>query len=255
MPAWHDRLKQYEREGFREIEGPESNDRILKWAHGAGGAKWVKSDATPWCGIGMAGIFDECGLGHVIPREPAKAISWKELGEECSPRRGAIVVFPRQGGHHVTCIDRIEGDTWHCIGCNQHDAICTIPFKGREALAVRWPLPLKSESDMAEESRIARAAARQQADMAKAGSTGSPPAVVPDVPMPKGMMQTAEGMLGQAGRFRSLAETGLDFLTFAGGQWRLILAAVAIFYLARVLYDGRRIQAWRTQDHNEGWTQ
>jgi hypothetical protein len=35
----------------------------------------------------------------------------------------------------------------------------------------------------------------------------------------------------------------------------LILAAVAIFYLARVLYDGRRIQAWRTQDHNEGWTQ
>ena len=256
MPIWLDKLEQYEREGFREVAGPESNPRIIKWAHGAGQAGWVKTDATPWCGIGLAGIFDECGLGGVVPPVPAKAISWRDLGEACEPRVGAVVVFPRDGGHHVTVIRRIEGKTWQCIGCNQHDAICTLPYSSRDAIAVRWPVPLKSETEMADTSRIARAAARQQSDGAKAGTAGSPPAIAPELPpAPRGMLETAEGWTGKLGQFKNLADSAVDFAAFAAGQWRVILAAVALFYLARILYDGRMIRAWRTQDHNNGWTQ
>jgi hypothetical protein len=66
MTKWLEKLEAYEAEGFKEIVGKKSNPRIIKWAHGVGKADYMVDDSkTPWCGIGMAGVMDECGLGHV----------------------------------------------------------------------------------------------------------------------------------------------------------------------------------------------
>ena len=259
MTAWLERLEKYEREGFHEIPGPESNPKIIQWMQGPGRGKWVKNDGVAWCGGGLAGIMDECGLGHVIPPEPLRAASWLKCGVPCEPRVGAIAVFPRAGGNHVTVIKRIRGHQWDCLGCNQSDAIKTSTFDGREARGTRWPLPLKTPSDMTNESRIAQAAARQQRDTTGAGLTGGGqaapvPAPAPPTPEPSGWHDTVTGWFDQGSQWRGWAETALDFTSFLGGHWRIILGAVTLFFLFRIFYDGRMIQKWRTEDHNEGYS-
>lgn len=49
MTAWLERLEKYEREGFHEIPGPESNPKTIQWMQGPGRGKWVKADSVPWC--------------------------------------------------------------------------------------------------------------------------------------------------------------------------------------------------------------
>lgn len=137
---WLDRLIQLEGQGFREVPGPSSNPRILEWSRGPGAFPDMTDDSTtPWCGIGLAGIMDEVGLSSLIPPLPFRAASWMSVGFDSEPRPGAIVVFPRQGGNHVTVIRSVEGHIWRCIGCNQSNAITTTTFDGRQARACRWP--------------------------------------------------------------------------------------------------------------------
>lgn len=252
MTIWLEKLQSYEREGFKEVAGPASNPRILKWAHGAGHANWVTDDATPWCGIGLAGILDECGLTDAIPKDPAKAISWLNCGEPCKPRVGAIAVFPRKGGNHVTVIKKIDGDTWHCLGCNQSDSICTTMFDGRQARGTRWPIKEKTPGELEEESRIAAAAKRQQKDAAK--TTGAGLTTQAPVPEPTGWEPQVTGWLSEGSKWKGMGETAVDIASFFAGNWRVIVGAIALYFLARTFYDGKMIARWRAQDHNEGFT-
>lgn len=257
MTKWLEKLEQYEAEGFSEKVGKASNPRILKWAHGVGQADYMVDDSkTPWCGIGLAGIMDECGLAHVIPKAPAAAISWAECGVPCEPRVGAIAVFSRAGGNHVTVIRAIRGYTWDCIGCNQQNAIKTLEYDGRKAKAVRWPLPLKTPNELKAESRIAAAAARQQKDAAKGGTAGSTiPAPVTTAAPPKGsVQQTIDNIFGDINWAKQTADNLLDFVGFLGAKWPWLAGAIALYFFARMAWDSHLIKTWRTEDHNEGYT-
>jgi uncharacterized protein (TIGR02594 family) len=258
MTAWLDRFTEYERAGFREVPGKASNPVILKWAHGAGHAEWVTDDVTPWCGIAMAGVLDECGLGAAVPKGPAAAISWMQCGVECEPKPGAIAIFPREGGNHVTVIKSIDGNKWHCVGGNQSDSICTATFDGRTARGTRWPIVEKTPADMTAESRIAAAAARQKRDQLVAGGTGSTIPAAPPEPIPAPLAthwkQSIDNMLGDFTWFKSAAGGVIDFAAFVGSKWWLIAAGIGLYFLARSFWDSHRIQLWRTQDHNEGRT-
>jgi uncharacterized protein (TIGR02594 family) len=256
MTAWLDRLAEYERAGFREVPGKGSNPVILKWAHGAGHAEWVTDDVTPWCGIAMAGILDECGLGASIPKDPAAAISWMNCGVPCEPKPGAIAIFPRTGGNHVTIIKSIDGDKWHCIGGNQSDSICTATFDGRTARGTRWPIVEKTPAEMTAESRIAAAAARQKRDQAVAGTSGATIPAAPPEPIPAPLAahwkQSVENMLGDFAWFKQAAGGVIDFAAFVGSKWWFIAGGIAAYFLLRSLWDSHRIQLWRTEDHNTG---
>jgi uncharacterized protein (TIGR02594 family) len=273
MTTWLDRLSEYERQGFREVPGKDSNPVILKWAHGVGQADYMTDDSsTPWCGIGLAGIMEEVGLKHVIPKGPAAAINWLNCGVPCEPKPGAVAVFPRTGGNHVTVIKSIAGNTWHCIGCNQHNSICTAPFDGRTARGTRWPIKPKTAKELATESRIAAAAARQKRDQAVAGGTGAtipatpppaapapvaappaPPEAIP-APLPDHWRQSVDNILGDFGWFQSAAGGVVDFAAFVGSHWWFVAAGIAAYFLLRSLWDSHRIALWRTQDHNEGYS-
>jgi uncharacterized protein (TIGR02594 family) len=252
MTKWLERLEMYERQGFKEVPGPGSNDHILKWAHGAGKSTWVKSDATPWCGIGLAGIFDECGLGHVIPPEPARAISWAKCGVECEPMVGAILVFKRDGGHHVTVIKKIHGDVVDCLGCNQGDAIKTSPYRLSEALYCRWPI----REDIPTDSRIYNAAQRQKRDQAKAGGTLTTGPVSDAVPSAasKSVRHSVDSVFTDIGWVKSIAMNVTDFASFVGARWWWVAIAVAGYFLARNLWDSYVIANARREDHQQGYT-
>lgn len=249
---WLDKLEEYEAQGFKEKIGKASNPRILKWAHGVGKADYMVDDSkTPWCGIGLAGVLDECGLGACIPKDPAAAKSWLQCGEECEPKVGAIAVFKRTGGHHVTVIKRIRGHMWDCLGCNQGNAIATDEYDGRKALGTVWPVT--SEMD----SRIARAAARQQADAAKGtlSGVGTQAPALPVPAPPKGaVQQTVDNMFGDVSWAKGIALSAMDFLGFVGTGWPFILLAIALYFGARMAWDSHLIKTWRTEDHEGGYT-
>lgn len=137
------RLIKLEKEGFKEIPGPDSNQVILDWGHGPAHYPDITDDSTtPWCGIGMAGVFNDVGMGASIPKDSAAAISWLNCGPPCEPKVGAIAVFSRPGGNHVTCIREIKGGEWLCTGCNQSDAITTARFLASQCKGTRWPKSL-----------------------------------------------------------------------------------------------------------------
>jgi uncharacterized protein (TIGR02594 family) len=253
MTAWLDRVEYYERAGFREVPGPASNPTILKWAHGVGHADYMTDDgSTPWCGVGLAGVMEECGLKHVVPKGPAAAISWLECGVPCQPKPGAIVIFPRPGGNHVTVIKSIDGHTWHCIGGNQSNSICTQAFDGRTARGTRWPIAEVTPAELAANgSHIAAAAQRQKRDAVVSGAASSstqlPPA--PDVP---GVRETVDGLMGDLTWAKQVLGHVFDFAAFVGARWQWIALAVALWFGLRFLYDAYVISAWRARDHNEG---
>lgn len=143
---WLTYLIKLEKEHFHEIDGPESNPKILEWAEKVGFDGMNDDSTTPWCGIGMAGIFYDIGMKDEIPPSPALAISWMQFGVPCEPKIGAIAVFPRPGGNHVTCIKEIRGEEWLCIGCNQSNAITTTRFYASQARGTRWPKGVKMET-------------------------------------------------------------------------------------------------------------
>jgi uncharacterized protein (TIGR02594 family) len=265
MTAWLDRLQEYERAGFRETPGPASNATILKWAHGIGQADYMTDDgSTPWCGIGLAGIMEECGLKHVVPKGPAAAINWLNCGVECEPKPGAIAIFPRTGGNHVTVIKSIDGHTWHCVGGNQSNSICTQPFDGRTARGTRWPIPLKTPAELTAESRIAAAAARQKRDQAVAGASGAtipatpspaapaPPAGLPEAIPTPGVRETIEGILKDFGWIKQVYVQVNDFAGFVGTKWWWVAGGIALYFLARSYWDSHKIHLFRTEDHNTG---
>jgi uncharacterized protein (TIGR02594 family) len=261
MTAWLDRLEEYERSGFREVPGKGSNPVILKWAHGVGQADYMTDDgSTPWCGIGLAGVMEECGLKHVVPKGPAAAISWLECGQPCEPKVGAIAVFPRTGGNHVTVIKSIDGNTWHCIGANQNNSISTAAFDGRTARGTRWPIVEKTPAEMTAESRIVAAAARQKRDQAVAGASGATiPATsttaAPAVPEPStvdSIKDSIGDILEDFGWIKQAYTQVNDFAGFVGTKWWWIAGGIAFYFLARSFWDSHRIQLWRTEDNNTG---
>jgi hypothetical protein len=217
--------------------------------------------STPWCGIGLAGVMEEYGLKHVVPKGPAAAINWLECGIECDPKPGAIAVFPRTGGNHVTVIKRIEGNTWYCLGCNQDNSICTVPLDGRTARGTRWPIMEKTPAEMTAESRIAAAPARQKRDQAVAGASGATipatsttaaPAAPEAAAVP--IKESIENILQDFGWLKTVYVQINDFAGFIGTKWWWIAGGIALYFLARSFWDSHRIQLFRTEDHNGGWT-
>lgn len=136
---WLAKLEQYEQKGvFDDPEHP--NPIVLQWARGPGHFPDMDTDHyAPWCGIGMAGVMHEVGMDSAIPDSPALAISWLNCGEECDPKPGAIVVFGRIGGNHVSCIKSVDGNQLECIGCNQSHAIKTSVYNLNNVKGIRWP--------------------------------------------------------------------------------------------------------------------
>lgn len=262
MTRWLEVARKYE--GLAEVTGKGSNPIILHWLQIEGkGKSWVKDDATAWCGATMAGVFTEADMVDIIPDEPLRARAWAEVGQKLDgPRVGAIVVFPRppnpESGH-VGLIVEVGSDHIKVLGGNQRnketgrDEVCVARFAlhgTMKPIAYRWPLKMKTPSEMEAESRIAAAAARQQKDAIKGTTTGTSsqlPLAVPDKSL-------IDGLLGNLGWFKNTASTLADFGVFGVKQWPWIALAIGVYFGARMIWDSHLIKKFRTEDHNLGYT-
>lgn len=135
-PRWLTIARSYE--GVSEIPGPRSSPVIMTWAHRL--RSWYNDDDVPWCGLFMAAVMDEAGLGY--PREYLRARAWLEFGFATPlPLVGSVVVFergPTMG--HVAIVAGVDAQgRLLCLGGNQGNAVNVSAFPRARALSYRWP--------------------------------------------------------------------------------------------------------------------
>ncbi len=128
--------------GTKENRGRPSNEVIIKWAKQLGGfiAEYYQDDAIPWCGLFVTYVMHRAG--YRVNQRGLRAMSWLEWGKTRKPlERGAIMVFSRDGGAHVTFLERVDllkGGYW-CLGGNQHNEVNISFYPKKHFLGSRWP--------------------------------------------------------------------------------------------------------------------
>lgn len=137
--------------GLREIPGARSNPLILGWIHELAARwprlgpniNWYRNDDTPWCGLGMAEAVG-IGAGYAPPDAPLGAINWgpggwKEGQRLKVPVVGAVMVFSRTGGNHVSCYEGQDATRYRIRGCNQSNMINETWIDKKRLKYVMWP--------------------------------------------------------------------------------------------------------------------
>lgn len=141
--------------GLHEGVGGIDNPAIIAWPREiaerypdlGSDVLWYKHDSIAWCGLA-------CGIsatraGEKPPHGLLGAGNWAQFGQPMKMEQrtpGAVFVYQRTGGHHVTMYESEDNNYYYCRGGNQSDQICVthIP-KSRPVLAVRWgthtPIP------------------------------------------------------------------------------------------------------------------
>jgi len=133
--------------GTREAPGSKDNPFIIEMAHEVvrrypdlkGNVGWYNHDSIPWCGLQMAYCM---AINGIKPSPaPLSALDWAGWGVALKvPTPGAVLVFMRQGGGHVTLYESEDKDFYYCRGGNQSDMVnvTKIP-RSRNITAIRWP--------------------------------------------------------------------------------------------------------------------
>jgi uncharacterized protein (TIGR02594 family) len=138
--------------GTKEVPGSKDNPFIIEMAHEIsrrfpdlkGTVDWYNHDSIPWCGLFMGYCMAVNGIKP--PAQPLSALAWASWGVALkTPTPGAVLVYSRTGGGHVTQYESEDATYYYCRGGNQGDAVNVerIP-KSRAVKAIRWPsgLPL-----------------------------------------------------------------------------------------------------------------
>jgi uncharacterized protein (TIGR02594 family) len=142
--------------GTKEFQGGADNPIIMAWKEDikkafpdmANYTNGYTHDSVPWCGLTMAAVMARCAPPIRPPFNPHDdtesylyALSWLGFGTKCDPRVGAILVFSREGGGHVTLCEQVRDDKVWIRGGNQSDRVnvstrmLDSSFKG-----ARWPV-------------------------------------------------------------------------------------------------------------------
>lgn len=134
-PVW---LTVAEREfGVSRVLGPRHNVRILEYQHHT--TLNASDDETPWCSSFMNFCVDVAGLAGT---HSAAAASWLHWGRSTEYRYGAVAVFSRVGGNHVTLavwVD-VKHRQVYCLGGNQTAAskVCVSAEPLSRLIGYRW---------------------------------------------------------------------------------------------------------------------
>lgn len=135
--------------GTKEVLGAKNNPTILSWATEIvalypdlkAGVGWYRTDATAWCGLGMAYCVAKAGFKP--PAEPLWALNWSGAWPDGvklkTPVLGAIGVMSRNGGGHVTMYEGEDSAGWFGRGCNQSDQVNVAKFPHSRAVTWMWP--------------------------------------------------------------------------------------------------------------------
>ena len=134
-PRWLTEARKYI--GTKEIPGVKHEPLILQWwkAIKRGG---IKTDEVPWCAAFVGAMLETVGVPS-SRFESAK--SYLEWGVRLQAAQvGCIVVFQREGGGHVAIVVGQDAKgRLMCLGGNQGNKVCVVPFERTRVLGYRWP--------------------------------------------------------------------------------------------------------------------
>jgi uncharacterized protein (TIGR02594 family) len=133
--------------GTKEAPSSKDNPFIIEMAHEIvrrypdlkGNVGWYNHDSIPWCGLQMGYVMAVNGIRPCAA--PLSALAWASWGQKLKvPAPGAVLVYSRTGGGHVTLYESEDSTYYYCRGGNQADSvnITKIP-KSRAIKAIRWP--------------------------------------------------------------------------------------------------------------------
>lgn len=139
--------------GTREIPGSADSPLILGMASFIASAypdmaaysAQYRHDSIPWCGLTIAYVMARCGFRPVYTRGSDLqsylwADAWKSWGDPCEAIPGAVAVFTRNGGGHVSLVEGETRTHLHVRGGNQADMINVITMPKTQLTALRWPI-------------------------------------------------------------------------------------------------------------------
>lgn len=138
--------------GTHEVQGDGDNPVILAWP------KFIASvypemteychgynhDEIPWCGLTVAYCMAKSGIRPQYGDEDVKrflwADSWKYFGTRLTePRKGAVMVFTRNGGGHVSLYEGEDNGMYLIRGGNQSDQVNITRMAKNKLTAIVWP--------------------------------------------------------------------------------------------------------------------
>lgn len=127
--------------GTAEVSGPKANPKIVEYASFT--TLHATSDEVPWCSSFTCWCLEKAGLKST---RSAAAGSYLQYGIELlRPRLGCIVVFKREGGHHVGFY---LGETYgtstriDCLSGNSNNQVRIASYPKKLVLGYRWPTEL-----------------------------------------------------------------------------------------------------------------
>ncbi|MBR1198814.1 TIGR02594 family protein [Bradyrhizobium sp. AUGA SZCCT0158] len=133
--------------GLKEAPGSKDNPFIIEMAHEIvrrypdlkGNVGWYNHDSIPWCGLQLAYVMAVNGIKP--SKAPLSSLDWASWGQKLSvPTPGAVLIYTRTGGGHITLYESEDANWIYCRGGNQSDGlnVTKIP-KSRKIHAIRWP--------------------------------------------------------------------------------------------------------------------
>lgn len=140
-PVWITKARRYL--GLKEVPGKKHNSTILGWWKSLKQA--IRDDETPWCGGFVGATLLEGNPNIKLPKNPAGARNYLELGIPLErPAYGAVVVFWRGkksgwSGHVGYVVGEDKHGNLMVLGGNQGDAVNIKPFSRDRVLGYRWP--------------------------------------------------------------------------------------------------------------------
>lgn len=123
--------------GVRETPGVHATPRILEYFKAT--QLQPSDDVTPWCSAFACWSLERTGLKST---HSARALSWRNWGNQCGRRFGAICVLSRDNNPelgHVCFFLEEDATRFWVIGGNQGDAVSVRSFPLERLLATRWP--------------------------------------------------------------------------------------------------------------------
>jgi uncharacterized protein (TIGR02594 family) len=258
--------------GVQETSGAEATPAVLGYFRDAGRPD-ITSDEVAWCAAFAGACLERAGIPQTIP--PAEALlarSFLKVGTAIpEPRMGCLVVLSRGSnpihGHVGFCVGWTDTDIV-LLGGNQANKVCTQNFPRARILpnGLRWPGTAVAPKELSN-SRIAKAAARQKKDAAKAGApqvvpapdaapevaASAPPPAADVAPVPQ-TFPSPQDLAEQGSLMQSWLEQAASFGSFASSKWPWIIAAVTLYYGARMAWDAGRIRFFRAEDASTGKT-
>lgn len=123
--------------GIKETPGSGNTAAIMAWRDDIGKAfpemaayaKTFTADSIPWCGFGLGGALARVGIRPPFGAGATDKFMWADAWSHNwgtkldKPLPGCIGVRTRNGGGHVTMVEKFDGTRLWCRGFNQSDAV------------------------------------------------------------------------------------------------------------------------------------